>query len=108
MLTSENPDQLGPQGVIVRCDQLTVVQMLLPVGGRRAVELEALGNAVAENVTFRAGQPNHLRRGQGLADPGRQRPERRRVVAATAGRRSGLQIRRQENLVLAENQRLER
>ena len=54
MLTSENPDQLGPQGATVRCDQLSVVQMLLPVGGRRAVELEALGNAVAENTTFPA------------------------------------------------------
>jgi len=28
--------------------------MLLPVGGRWAAELVALGNAVAENVTFRA------------------------------------------------------
>ena len=28
--------------------------MLLPVGGRRAVELEALGNAVVENITFTA------------------------------------------------------
>ena len=54
MLTSENPDQLGPQGVTVRCDQLTVVQMLLPVGGRRAVEVEALGNALVENTTFTA------------------------------------------------------
>ena len=54
MLTTENPDQLGPRGVTVRCDQLSVVQMLLPVGGRRAVELEALGNAVVENITFTA------------------------------------------------------
>ena len=52
MLTTDDPDRLGPRGVTVRCDQLSVVQMLLPVGGRRAVELEALGNTVVENTTF--------------------------------------------------------
>jgi hypothetical protein len=52
MLTTDDPDQLGPDGATVRCDQLTVTQMLLPVDGRSAVELEALGNARAENTKF--------------------------------------------------------
>jgi len=54
ILTTEDPDQLGPQGVTLRCDQLSVIEMLLPIGGRRARELEALGNAVVENTIFTA------------------------------------------------------
>ena len=54
MLTTENPDQLGPDGVVVHCDQLSVVQLLLPVGGRRLVELVADGNTVVEGTTFTA------------------------------------------------------
>ena len=54
MLTTNNPDKLGPEGVVVRCDQLTVDQMLLPIGGKRYFELEALGNTVVEGTTFTA------------------------------------------------------
>ena len=54
MLTTNDPDQLGPQGVVGHCDQLTVVQMLLPVGDRRSMVLEALCNAVIEGTTFTA------------------------------------------------------
>ena len=54
MLTTNDPDQLPPQGVVGHCDQLSVVQMLLPVGDRRSIELEALGNAVVEGATFTA------------------------------------------------------
>ena len=60
MLTTDNPDQLGPHGVTVRCDQLSVAQMLLPVGDR-AIELEAEGNTVVEGTTFTAlGRPHHV------------------------------------------------
>jgi hypothetical protein len=51
MLMTDNPDRLGPRGVTVRCDQLTVAERLLP---RRSVELEARGNTVVEGVTFTA------------------------------------------------------
>lgn len=54
MLTTDNPDKLGPEGVVVHCDQLTVDQMLLPIGGKRYFELEALGNTVVEGTTFTA------------------------------------------------------
>ncbi len=54
VLAADNLDQLGPHGVTLRCDQLSVAEMLLPVGGRRSFEVEALGNAVVESNTFTA------------------------------------------------------
>jgi hypothetical protein len=54
MLTTDNPDKLGPNGVVISCDRLSVVEMLLPVGGRRAIELEALGNTRVDGTTFTA------------------------------------------------------
>jgi lipopolysaccharide export system protein LptA len=54
VLAADNLDQLGPRGVTVRCNQLTVAEMLLPAGGRRAFEVEAVGNTVVENNTFTA------------------------------------------------------
>lgn len=54
MLPVENPDVLGPKGVTVRCDQLSVAEMSTPMGNRRSVELEALGNTVVEGTTFTA------------------------------------------------------
>ena len=50
MIESDNPEQLGPGGVVAHCDQLSVTEMLLPVGDRRAIELEALGNTTVEGV----------------------------------------------------------
>jgi hypothetical protein len=49
-----NPDKLGPEGATVNCDQLTVTEMFLPLGGQKSIELEALGNAQAEGTTFKA------------------------------------------------------
>jgi hypothetical protein len=54
MLTTEDPSRLGPKGAVARCDELRVVQMLLPVGGRRAIELYALGNAQVEGAEYKA------------------------------------------------------
>jgi len=54
VLAADNLDQLGPRGVTVRCNQLTVAEMLLPMGGRRSFEVEAVGNTVVENNTFTA------------------------------------------------------
>jgi hypothetical protein len=54
LLATDNPDQLGPDGVTVRCDQLWVGQMPSPIGGPPSVELEAHGNAVVEGTTFTA------------------------------------------------------
>ncbi|MCD4728195.1 MAG: hypothetical protein K8R46_11065, partial [Pirellulales bacterium] len=53
-LTTDNLDALGPDGVTLHCDRLSVVEMSTPTGNRRSVELEALGNTVAEGTTFTA------------------------------------------------------
>ncbi len=53
-LTPDNPDALGPDGMTLRCNRLSVVEMSTPTGNRRSVELEALGNTVAEGTTFTA------------------------------------------------------
>ncbi|MBU4273395.1 MAG: hypothetical protein KKA28_16170 [Planctomycetes bacterium] len=54
MLTADNPDALGPDGVTLRCDRLSVVEIPAPSGNRRSVELEAFGNTVVEGTTFTA------------------------------------------------------
>ncbi len=54
ILDTGNPDQLGEGGVVMRCNQLTVAEMQLPLGDRKAVELAALGNATVEGTTFKA------------------------------------------------------
>ncbi len=53
-LDVDNPDALGPDGVVLHCDRLSVNQMDTPVGDRRAIELEAAGNTVVEGNTFTA------------------------------------------------------
>jgi hypothetical protein len=52
--TDEDPDKLGPQGMVLGCNQLAVVEMPLPTGKGRSIELEALGNATVDGSTFAA------------------------------------------------------
>jgi lipopolysaccharide export system protein LptA len=54
VLTTDDPNRLGPDGAISRCDQLSVIQMPQPIGDDRAIELYALGNAIVEGTTFKA------------------------------------------------------
>ena len=54
MLTTNDPEQLEPGGVVGHCDRLTVVQTPRPVGDRQMVDLEALGNARIEGTVFTA------------------------------------------------------
>ena len=54
MLTTNDPAQLGPRGIVAHCDELTVTQFLLPVGDRRAIEVKAQGNAKVEGTEFTA------------------------------------------------------
>ena len=54
ILSTENPDALGPQGITLRCDQLSVNDMPLPTGNGRAIEFEALGNTIVDGTTFTA------------------------------------------------------
>jgi hypothetical protein len=54
MLTTHNPDELGPDGIVARCDQLTVAQTLTPIGSRPSIKLDALGNTVVEGTKFTA------------------------------------------------------
>jgi hypothetical protein len=53
-LDPDRPESLDAQAVAMNCDQLSIVEMPAPVGNRRAIELAAQGNAVAENRTFTA------------------------------------------------------
>lgn len=53
----DDPDGLGPTGVILNCDQLTVREMSVSriAGGERGpMELEALSNTLVEGSTFTA------------------------------------------------------
>lgn len=54
VLATNDPDKLGPKGVVVRCDRLSVAEMSTPMGGKRTIELEASGNTVVEGTTFTA------------------------------------------------------
>jgi hypothetical protein len=54
VLAADSLDQLGPGAVTVHCDQLSVAEMLLPIGGRQSFQLEAVGNTVVESSTFTA------------------------------------------------------
>jgi hypothetical protein len=54
MLTDHNPDRLGPQGVTLRCEDLSVVEMLTPFSKLRSIELVAEGNTVVEGTTYTA------------------------------------------------------
>ncbi len=54
ILTTDNPDELGDHGIVATCDQLTVSQMLLPIGNRESILLEALGNTVVEGRQYTA------------------------------------------------------
>ena len=55
MLTTNDPGRLGPQGMVATCDELQVLQPLLPFGGDdRAIELYMLGNAKVEGAEYTA------------------------------------------------------
>ncbi|MFH1264161.1 MAG: hypothetical protein ABIK89_00430, partial [Planctomycetota bacterium] len=56
-LDPDDPDTLGPDGVLITCEQLSVAEMRLPTGRDRAMELEALGNVVVKGRTFTARAP---------------------------------------------------
>ncbi len=47
-LDTDDPKAVGSNGVVLHCDELSVVDMTPPNGGERDVELAAVGNAVAE------------------------------------------------------------
>ncbi|MEE8450505.1 MAG: hypothetical protein V3R99_01285 [Thermoguttaceae bacterium] len=54
MLTTNDPDVLGPEGVVMRCQRLSVHEMGATDARRGTVELEAHGNTVVEGVDFTA------------------------------------------------------
>jgi hypothetical protein len=54
VLTTRNPDQLGPTGAIAECDELSVVQMPAIGNEPPSLELCMLGKAVVEGTTFKA------------------------------------------------------
>jgi hypothetical protein len=56
-LNPNDPDGLGPHGVLLNCNQLSVAQMPLPTGDGHSVELAAEDNVVVEGQTFTARAP---------------------------------------------------
>jgi len=56
-LNPNDPDGLGPRGVLLNCNQLSVAQMPLPTGDGHAVEMAAEDNVVVEGQTFTARAP---------------------------------------------------
>lgn len=54
MLDVDRPDRLGPEAVLLTCDQLAVAETPVPVGKRRGMELEAVGSTVVEGRSFTA------------------------------------------------------
>jgi hypothetical protein len=53
-LDASNPESLGPDGVVMHCDRLSVHEMDTRIGKRGALELEATGNTVVEGMAFTA------------------------------------------------------
>ncbi len=107
-LNPDNVDELGPGGVVMTCDQMTVRQPDAPASNpanptpRRPVELEALGNTLVEGESFTARAPSFdLCRGEGPARVGRGRPHRREAIPARSSRRAGLEGGRPANSLLA-------
>ncbi len=56
-LDPDDLESLGPRGVLLDCDELTVTHMPQPTGEGRAMELVATGNVVVEGRTFTARAP---------------------------------------------------
>jgi hypothetical protein len=54
MLTIDNVDKLGPQGIGATCDLLSIIQPLHPLTNQRSIELVAQGNVEVENATYMA------------------------------------------------------
>jgi hypothetical protein len=53
-LDDDNPETLGPHGVVLRCDQLAATQLAAAGSNARAWGLEATGNALAEGQSYTA------------------------------------------------------
>lgn len=56
-LSPNDPDGLGPRGVLLSCNQLSVARMPLPTGDGDSTELAAQGNVVVEGQAFTARAP---------------------------------------------------
>lgn len=54
VLNTDNPDVLGPKGMILQCDAMTIRDVPTPLKDRRSIELEAADNAVVVSTSFTA------------------------------------------------------
>jgi lipopolysaccharide export system protein LptA len=52
--TTDDPDQLGPRGVVARCERLSVDEVPVALKKTRALAIEASGNARVENPAYTA------------------------------------------------------
>ena len=53
-LPSDDPHALGPRGIVMNCDRLSLRQTLRPNGAERAAEFEAAGNTIVESAAYTA------------------------------------------------------
>jgi hypothetical protein len=51
VISTENPDLLGPGGAVLRCDQLALARVIAPLGTQKTTECVADGNANVEGKT---------------------------------------------------------
>jgi hypothetical protein len=49
---SDDPAELGPDAIVLRCDRLAAVQMLVALGGARSWDVQATGNVTVEGEAF--------------------------------------------------------
>lgn len=54
VLPVNDPERLGPKGITLRADSLSVLEMPVPMTGGRAIEVEASGNAIVESQMYTA------------------------------------------------------
>jgi hypothetical protein len=66
VISTENPDQLGPNGLVSGCDQLSLARVIAPLAAKETTELVALGNATVEGKTRTDGK-NFMARGQRIS-----------------------------------------
>ncbi len=53
-LPPDDPQALGPRGLVMNCNRLSVRQVLRPDGSQQAAEFEAAGNTIVESAVYTA------------------------------------------------------
>ncbi|MDZ7615857.1 MAG: hypothetical protein U1E05_02570, partial [Patescibacteria group bacterium] len=51
---SDDPHSLGPRGIVMNCNRLSLRQALRPDGSQHSAEFEAAGNTIVESASYTA------------------------------------------------------